>query len=164
MNKAKLFYADKLERRFTVVYTYDHDTGEVVYGTSVYHAETPKDNFVRHNHYTTAIKRCSVCPVKLNIGKNVASRDVHALIRENIKFARVKGKHGKVYDQLTGVKGERLVVPLKVEVAGITDQKDENLDGILESALAGNAKARARISGALEVRDNRVEENYDQPS
>ncbi len=149
MNKAKLFYVEKLDRRFTVVYTYNRDTGEIKYGVSVFRQEKPSDCFVRSKQIKTASGRYSVCPVTMNIGVDVGAREVQEFIRNNIKFDKLEQKHGGLYEQLVGVKGKRLDVPLLVEILGFPDKDTKELDNVLKLALSGDVKVREQISAAL---------------
>ncbi len=78
------------QRIVTVSYVHDRETGETVYGASMFRQDQPNEQFVKSQHRHTADERRTKCPVKVSVtGQNWDA--IEDGIREAIRTYGVKG-------------------------------------------------------------------------
>lgn len=78
------------ERRFTVAYRYNPETGVVNYGASVFRKVSPNESFVKRAHRATAEGRLNTRPQKLNVSGSTFP-EIENEIRDAIRTLGVGG-------------------------------------------------------------------------
>jgi hypothetical protein len=84
-----------VERRFSVAYQYDYQTGVVSYGASVFRKDSTKDLYQKSTHRNTANQRLLLRPVHITVDFGTKLSGVESRIREAIRSYGVSGKRQK---------------------------------------------------------------------
>lgn len=78
-------------RRLTFAYTYDQDSGQVRFGSSVHRDVDPSQSYRKVSHRNTAFGRLIRCPRTIKVAPGTRYSDVEGEIRSAMKAGGARG-------------------------------------------------------------------------